>query len=148
MITMIDLIKDSKELGLKDWAEESQDQLVGVDSLTVLKLKYQWDHDNNYPAFHLNIDLFFLSSQKLFVWGYFYVVFFRIHKANFRSVCGGWVVAETAITPWWTLLFICNSWRKSFSISQEQKSSSFQWEKPRCKVESWKSPWRWHLCAA
>ena len=41
MITMIDLIKDSKELGLKDWAEESQDQLVGVDSLTVLKLKYQ-----------------------------------------------------------------------------------------------------------
>ena len=40
MITMIDLIKNSKELGLKDWAEESQDQLVGVDSLTVLKLKY------------------------------------------------------------------------------------------------------------
>ena len=34
--------------------------------------------------------LFFLSSQKLFVWGYFYV-FFCIHKANFRSVCGGWV---------------------------------------------------------
>ena len=88
MITMIDLIKDSKELGLKDWAEESQDQLVGVDSLTVLKLKYWWDHDNNYFAFHLNIYLFFSFFPKTICGGVF-LCFFCIHKANFRSVCGG-----------------------------------------------------------
>ena len=88
MITMIDLIKDSKELGLKDWAEESQDQLVGVDSLTVLKLKYWWDHDNNYFAFHLNMYLFFLSSQKLFVWGYFLCFFLQTSDLY---VAGGWL---------------------------------------------------------
>ena len=76
MITMIDLVKNSKELGLKDWAEESQDQLVGVDSLTVLKLKYQWDHDNNYSAFHLNIYLFFSFFPKTICVRVFFMFFF------------------------------------------------------------------------
>ena len=92
MITMIDLIKDSKELGLKDWAEESQDQLVGVDSLTVLKLKYQWDHHNNYSAFHLNIYLFFSFFPKTICGGGIFMFFSAfIKQTSDLYVAGSWL---------------------------------------------------------